>query len=307
MRTAFINTLIELARTDNRVFLLVGDLGYSVVESFAQEFPDRFLNVGVAEQNMMGIATGLALSGKIVFTYSIVNFPTLRCVEQIRNDLCYHNANVRIVAVGGGLAYGVQGITHHGTEDIAIMAALVNMTVIAPGDPVETALAVRASLEWKGPCYIRLSRGSEPVIHQVPPDFRIGKAIALRDGKDVTLIATGAILYNALQAADRLVKDGIRTRVLSMHTVKPLDAEAVLLSAVRTGAIVTVEEHRTNGLGSAVATVLATSLDDRHFPLLTLGLKDEFPQEIGSHKYLLQKAGLSVEGIQATVKRFLQR
>jgi len=305
VRTAFINTLIELARTDERIFLLVGDLGYSVVEPFAQEFPNRFINVGVAEQNMIGVATGLALCGKIVFAYSIVNFPTLRCLEQIRNDVCYHNANVRIVAVGGGLAYGSLGMTHHGTEDVAIMAALANMTVIAPRDPVETALAVRASLGWKGPCYIRLSRGGDAVIHQTPPIFRIGKAISIRNGKDVTLIATGAIVQNALKAADQLAEEGIDARVLSMHTIKPLDVDAVLSSALETGAIVTIEEHKTNGLGNAVANVLGTSLGSECPPLLTLGLTDEFPKETGSHRYLLQTAGLSTESIKRSVERFV--
>src|SRR5215469_2111226 len=211
MRNTFIETLCALAEEDERVWLLSGDLGYSVLERFATRFPRRYLNMGVAEQNMTGVAAGLALSGKIVFTYSIANFPVMRCLEQIRNDVGYHNANVKIVAVGGGLAYGTAGYTHHGVEDIAVMRMMPNMTVIAPGDPTETRLATHAILHHDGPCYLRLGKGGEPTIHTEPPDFQIGQAITLRSadsGDDVTLISTGAILAETLPAADRLAAGG---------------------------------------------------------------------------------------------------
>ena len=185
MRTAFFKTLVEIAETDLRINLVVGDLGFGVVEPFVQRFPDRFLNVGVAEQNMSGVAAGMALCGKTVFTYSIANFPTLRCLEQIRNDICYHRANVKIVAVGGGLMYGALGMTHHATEDLAIMRALPEMTVVAPGDPLEAAHATRALAATPGPGYLRLGRAGEPAVHQGPIDFRIGRAIMLRDGSDL--------------------------------------------------------------------------------------------------------------------------
>src|ERR1700679_3509777 len=174
MRGAFFRTLMEVAEHDNRVFLLVGDLGFGVVEPFVKKFPDRFLNVGVAEQNMTGIAAGLALSGKIVFTYSIANFPILRCLEQIRNDVCYHNANVKIVSIGGGYSYGSLGMTHHATEDIAILRALPGMVVVAPGDPIETEAATRAVTEHDGPCYLRLGRAGEPNIHSAGIKFHLG-------------------------------------------------------------------------------------------------------------------------------------
>ena len=307
MRAAFIQSLIECARTNERLFLLVGDLGYSVVEPFRQEFPDRFINVGVAEQNMTGIATGLALSGKIVFTYSIANFPTLRCLEQIRNDACYHNANVKIVAVGGGLAYGAQGMTHHATEDLAIMRALPNMTVVAPGDPIETALATRAIIEWPGPCYLRLGKAGEPVVHKTSPDFQIGKAITVREGKDVTLIATGGILSNAMQAAERVAQQGIQARVLSMHTLKPPDTEAVLAAAQQTKAIITVEEHSViGGLGSAVAEVLAES-GNSHITFKRIGIRDEFCSQVGSQEYLRGIYGLSVDGIIDAIELLMRR
>ena len=302
MRTAFIDKLCEITERNERVWLLTGDLGFSVLERFYNRFPERYINVGVAEQNMTGIATGLALSGKIVFTYSIANFPTLRCVEQIRNDVCYHDANVKIVAVGGGLVYGAQGVTHHGTEDLAIMRALPNMTVVAPGDPIEAALATRAIVERPGPCYLRLGRAGEPIVHQALPAFQIGKAITVREGGDITLIATGGMLYNTAQAAEQLARQEVQARVLSMHTLKPLDTEAVLAAAKETGAVMTIEEHSMiGGLGSAVAEVLAEA-DSQDVTFKRLGIPDAFCSQVGSQEYLRKAYSLSVDGIVETVQ-----
>src|SRR6266480_7640900 len=212
----------------------------------------------VAEQNMTGIAAGMALSGKIVFTYSIANFPILRCLEQVRNDVCYHNANVKIVAVGGGLAYGSLGSTHHATEDLAIMRALPRMVVMAPGDPTEAEAATQAAAVHPGPCYLRLGRAGESKVHRGEIDFQLGKAIQLRDGKDLTLISTGGLLETAVQVAESLRHTDLQTRVLSMHTVKPLDSDAILTAARETGAVFTLEEHSVvGGLGGAVAELLA--------------------------------------------------
>ena len=184
MRTAFIQTLFELAEKDERINLIVGDLGYSVVEQFAERFPERYLNVGVAEQNMTGVAAGMALCGKVVFTYSIANFPTLRCLEQIRNDVCYHNVSVKIVSVGGGLAYGSLGMSHHGSEDIAILRSLPNMVVVAPGDPIEARLATEAIASHSGPCYLRLGKAGELSVHRPGVEFRLGKCDTdLRDAR----------------------------------------------------------------------------------------------------------------------------
>ena len=306
MRTAFIRTLIDLARGDERIFLLVGDLGHSVVEPFAQEFPDRFINIGVAEQNMTGVATGLALSGKIAFTYSIGNFATLRCLEQIRNDVCYHSANVKIVSTGSGLAYGALGMTHHATEDLAIMRALPNMTVVAPGDITETMLATQAIVEWPGPCYLRLTKPDGPVTPQAASNFQIGKAVMIRNGSDVTLIAIGGILYNTVQAAERLERQRIQVRVLSMHTLKPLDAEAVLAAAQETSAIITVEEHSIiGGLGSAVAEVLADS-SNLSIAFKRIGINDLFCPQVGSQEYLRKAHSLSVEGIVKAVQSLMK-
>jgi len=307
MRTAFIETLFELAQADERITLIVGDLGFGVVTPFMEHLPKQFVNAGVAEQNMTGLAVGMALSGKIVFTYSIANFPTLRCLEQVRNDVCYHNANVKIVAVGGGMAYGSLGISHHATEDIAIMRALPNMVVVAPGDPVEARLATRAVAAWDGPCYLRLGRDGEPTVHLYEPEFRLGRAITVRDGSDLTLIVTGSLLSEAVAAAHMLAGRGIHARVLSMPTVKPLDTEAVLKAARDTPAIITVEEHSIiGGLGGAVAEVLVES-DVRPAAFKRIGLKDVFSSKVGDQRYLRPEYGLDAAGILRTVESVLEQ
>ena len=295
---------MELAECDDRIHLLVADIGFGVVETFAQKFPDRFLNVGVAEQNLTGIAAGIALSGKIVFTYSIANFPILRCLEQIRNDVCYHKANVKMVSVGGGYSYGPLGMTHHATEDIAILRALPEMTVVAPGDPLEVRAGTRAVVEHPGPCYLRLGRAGEPTLHDATINFELGKAIQVRDGDAITIISTGAMLQNALQVADKLAARGLQARVLSMHTVKPLDENALLAAARETRAVVTLEEHSIiGGLGGAVAECLAES--GIQVPFKRLGLPSAFSSHIGSQDYLRAKSDLSPDAILYALEQIL--
>jgi transketolase len=296
MRSAFIGTLVEIARQKQNIFLLVGDLGYNVVEPFAREFPDRFINTGIAEQNMTGVAAGLALCGKIVFTYSIANFPTLRCLEQIRNDICYHNANVKIVSVGGGLTYGSLGITHLGIDDLAAMRALPKMTIVVPGDLFEAAEATRAITEINGPCYLRLTK-PDGELNAKSHIFKIGRAVKLREGRDITLIANGGMLYTAYLAAEQLSKAGVEARVLSMHTLKPLDAEAICVSAQETEGIITIEEHNIiGGLGSAVAEILAeVGIAGGRFK--RMGINDSFPTQTGSQDYLRNIYCLSTQGI----------
>ena len=258
MRTAFIETLLDLAEHDARIWLLCGDLGYSVLERFAGRFPDRFVNVGVAEQNMTGVAAGLALCEKIVFTYSIANFPIMRCLEQIRNDVCYHGLNVNIVAVGGGWAYGSQGYTHHALEDLAVMRAMPNMQVIAPGDPLETRLATRAIVEWPGPCYLRLGKAGEPNIHETGIQLEIGHVIRMRSGTDALMISIGGMLQTTLAAVESAAQLGVSVAVWSSPSLKPLDTQAIVAAATQYPLIMTVEEGNVNGgLGSAVAEVLA--------------------------------------------------
>jgi len=306
MRTAFLKELFELAKQDERIVLIVGDLGFGVVGPFMEQLPRQFINAGVAEQNMTGMAAGLALSGKIAFTYSIANFPTMRCLEQVRNDVCYHNANVKVVSVGGGFTYGAMGATHHAIEDLAVMRALPGLVVVAPGDPVEARAATRAIVSYSGPCYLRLGKAGEPIVHTSAIDFELGKAICMREGADATLISTGGILQNTVRAAERLAAEGIQTRVLSMHTLKPLDVDAVLAAARETEAIFTIEEHSVlGGLGTAVAEVLAEA-EGLKAPLKRLGVPAAFSPHIGSQDYMLQCHGLTPEAIAKTVSETLQ-
>jgi transketolase len=307
MRGAFFSALLELAEKDERVNLVVGDLGFGVVEEFARRFPKRFLNAGVAEQNMTGIAAGMALSGKIVFTYSIANFPILRCLEQVRNDVCYHNANVKIVAVGGGLAYGALGATHHATEDLAILRSLPQIAVVAPGDPLETEAATRAVTAHAGPCYLRLGRAGEARVHRTQIDFVLGKAIVMREGTDATLISTGGMLGTAMQVTDVLSAAGVQMRLLSMHTVRPLDTAALESAVLETGAVFTLEEHSVvGGLGGAVAEFLAENWEA---PVVfkRFGLPSDFSCFVGSQEYMRARHGLSAESVALGIRAKMEK
>ena len=304
MRTTFIKTLSELAAEDERVWLVTGDLGFSVLERFAERFPGRYLNAGVAEQNMTGMAAGISTTGKVVFTYSIANFPIMRCLEQVRNDICYHNLNVKITAVGGGFGYGSAGYTHHGLEDLAVMSALPNMTVLAPGDPVETRLAVHAAVACPGPVYLRLGKGGEPVVHTAQPRFEIGKAITLQRGSDLTLVSTGAILAVVMTAARALEAEGFSVGVLSMPSLVPFDRTALLSAAAGSRALLTVEEHGPGGLGSRAAEVLAQAGAGARFATLTA---DRSHMHLaGSQTYLRDHSGLSIADITARARELIQ-
>ncbi len=306
MRSVFNEKLLEIARRDPRIFMVLADIGYGEIEPFAEECPDRFFNVGVAEQNMTGIACGVAMEGNIAVTYSIANFPTLRPLEQIRNDVCYHNANVKIVIIGGGLAYGSLGISHHSTEDLAIMRALPNMVVLAPSDFAEARAATEAMIEHDGPVYYRCGYKNEPPIHQGEIDFQIGRAIQVRDGGDATLIYAGTVGYNALLATESLAQSGINCRLISMHTVKPIDNDSVIKAAEETGAIITVEEHNMNGgLGGAVAEVLAENCQAA-VKFRRLALPDVNVTKVGSQEWLLAQYGLDPAGIVRSVKEVLK-
>jgi transketolase len=303
MRTAFVEELTRLAREDDRITLVVGDLGFGVVVNFAGEMPKQFVNAGVAEQHMTGLAAGLAMSGKIALTYSIANFPVVRCLEQIRNDVCYHNANVKIVAVGGGMAYGSLGMTHHATEDLAFMRAMPNLVVIAPNDPVEARLATRAVIQHEGPAYLRLGRQGEASVHTADPDFVIGKAIVVRDGKDLTIVAGGGMLQNAIQAAEILEREHrLAARVLSLHTLKPFDDAALADAARDTGAVFTLEEHSViGGVGGAVAESLLEGAV-RPAVFRRIGLPGHtFSSKVGDQDYLRREFGLDAESVAQTI------
>ena len=307
MRTAFIDTLYDLARRDPRIMLVVGDLGFGVVDRFARDLPNQFLNAGVAEQNMTGVAAGLAMCGKTVVTYSIGNFPLLRCVEQVRNDICYHNANVKIVCVGGGLAYGALGMSHHATEDLAVARALPNLTVVAPNDAAEAAAATRAIIQSDGPCYLRLGRSGEASVLPTGNAFVLGKAVRVRDGRDVMFIAGGGLSAVALEAAEELSRLDIDVGVLSVHTLKPLDQSSILTAASEASAVFTIEEHsRYGGLGGAVSELL---MEHAVRPLVfaRLGLDDQYVSVGGAQGDLRARFGLDASGIVRSVCQMTER
>lgn len=308
MRTAFINALMECAAADETIWLLCGDLGYSVLEPFAKRFPERFINVGVAEQNMVGVATGLALNGNKVICYSIGNFATLRCFEQIRNDICYHDANVKVVSVGGGLVYGSHGYTHHTIEDLGVMRTLPNLAIIAPGDPVEVRLATKWMLkEFTGPCYLRIGKAGETIVHQNDLVFTYGRMIEIRQGRDVLLISTGGVLELALNVAAVLETQNIKAGVASCPFFKPLDSDYLLEQASRYHVFATLEEHtRYGGLSEAVAGVLAMAgaracLSAHYVPELALkGIG-------GNHASMLARAGLTPAAVVSRLLPMLER
>lgn len=307
MRDTFIRVLEEIVEKDKNVFLITGDLGFGVLKNYWETYPDQFINAGIAEQNMIGLATGMALEGKTVFVYSIGNFPTLRCLEQIRNDAAYHNANVKVVAVGGGFSYGSLGMSHHATEDIAILRALPNVMVMAPGDIIETEAAVRAIYEWQGTCYLRLGRGGGKAIHKGPIDFKIGRAIKLMDGNRVAILSTGEILDEANLAASELNKKGISTALYSFPSVKPIDADIIKKCALDAKLIVTVEEHNViAGFGGAVAEIIS-SMDGNRAKQIKIGLEDTYSSVVGSQEYLRYYYGMSASKIVSKVMRELDK
>lgn len=302
MRDAFVGVLMRLAEENPDIVLVTGDLGFGVLTPFKEKFPAQYVNAGVAEQNMTGIATGLAVAGKVVFTYSIANFPTLRCLEQVRNDACYHNANVKIVAIGGGFSYGALGFSHHATEDLSIMRALPDITVVVPGDIWETEQATEQIVHTEGTVYFRLDKGPAPQSHSPGDVFQLGKARMVREGRDVTLMASGGVLAEALPAAEELAGEGIECRILSMHTLKPLDTEAVIAACRETGGIVTIEENTVEGgLGGAVSEVcLESGVSPRWFH--RVGLRAGFSSIVGSQQYLRGVYGIDAKAIAGVVK-----
>ena len=292
MRDAFFAALTELAADDERIWALTGDLGINLFDDFERVAPGRYLNVGIAEQNLVGVAAGLAYAGKVSFAYSIAPFVTSRPHDQVRVDVAMANANVKLVGVGGGVAYGYLGPTHHAIEDLAITRALPGMTVLAPGDPAEARRATRAALAHDGPVYLRLGKNGEPAALPEGASFTLGRALTLREGADVTLASTGAILPETLAAAEALAGVGVEATVLHYGTVKPFDAETLCEAAARTRGVVTLEEHSViGGLGSAAAEALAEA--GAGAKLRRLGLPDAFAHEVGSREHLLRHFGLT--------------
>ncbi|WP_217634000.1 transketolase family protein [Raineyella antarctica] len=291
-----------MAAKDSSVHLVTGDLGFGVLKPYWERFPDQFTNAGIAEQNMTSFAAGMALEGKTVFTYSIGNFPTIRALEQIRNDCAYHEANVKIVCVGGGFVYGSLGMSHHATEDLAIMRGLPNVTVMAPSDPSQAQLATEAIYAHPGTCYLRLGRGGEPELNCPSEGFQIGRAMPVFDGNDAALLFTGAIGDEVLEARRLLAAEGVSVAVVSFPTVKPIDADAIADLATRFGVLVTVEEHNVvGGFGGSVAEVLS-ELPNPRARLVRIGLDDRYSSIVGSQKYLRDVYGMSARKIAARVR-----
>lgn len=300
MRTNFINQLIEEARRNEKIFLLVGDLGYHVIEPFAEEFPNRFLNVGIAEQNMAGIAAGLAMTGYNVYFYSIGNFPTIRCLEQIRNDIAYHQANVKVVSVGAGYAYGSLGATHQATEEIGALRVLPNMVVATPGDPLEARAITKISASYDGPMYIRLGKAGEKTVHSEDSiDLKIGDicSVITREGNQTAVFACGNILDAALH---QINEENLNYDLYSVPFVKPINKEQ-LINIVKThpAGLITIEEHQKScGMGSAIVEILNDLYYEGNIEVYPkvkrIAIPDEFADVVGTQVFLREHEGLKL-------------
>ena len=308
MRRTCLNMVFELAKRDPRVVFVGSDLGPGVLDDMKKEMPDRFYMEGVSEQAIVGIAAGLAMEGYIPYVNTIATFLTRRCYEQVAVDLCLHDLPVRLIANGGGLVYAPLGPTHLATEDIAIMRALPNMTVVAPADAEEMKRFMETTLDWPHPIYIRLGKGGDPVVTQPEQGFSIGKAIYLRHGADVSIITTGIMAGRAIEAAEILSGKGVECGVLHVPTVKPLDDHAILEVARKGSLIVTIEEHTVaGGFGSAVTELLVDRLEEALPRILRLGIQDEFPSEYGSQDSMLETFGLQPPAIANSVLQLVSR
>lgn len=307
MRNVFVENLIKMAKQDKDLILLTGDLGFQAFEEFVQKYPRQFYNLGNAEANMVGVAAGLALAGKKVCVYSIVPFITMRCYEQIRNDVCQPNLNVNFIGVGGGFSYGIQGFSHNAIEDLAVMRVLPNMTVLCPADKVEAKLAVREAFKSTSPVYLRLGKAGQKKIYARQPKFKIGQGLLVKSGHDLTLVSIGNIIENVLEVAERLKKQGLSVRIISMPCLKPFDRKIILKAAKETKVIFTIEEHSLiGGLGSSVAeTLLETDYSDILFK--RFAVPDQYCQEIGSQAYLCKINGLSVSQITKDILKSIKK
>lgn len=304
-RDGFGDALLELGKENLYVVALCADLTESTrVEKFAKKYPERFVEVGVAEQNMMGLAAGMALSGKIPFIASYATFSPGRNWDQLRVSVAYSNTNVKVMGAHSGLTVGADGATHQGLEDMAITRVLPNLVVVSPCDYEETFKAVKAAAAWPGPVYVRFGREKTPSFTTKETPFEIGKASVLREGTDVTIFGTGPLLYKALEVSEELGKEGVNVEIINISTLKPLDAASVMISAKKTGAVVTVEEHQiTGGLFGAISECLAQNFP---VPIEAVGMPNQFG-ESGKPEELLEKYGMGVGAIKEAVKKVLAR
>lgn len=306
MRDAFIRAIYSETKKNRNVLCLVGDIGQFLLRDYIRDFPGNFYNLGAAEGNMMGVASGLALSGKIPFVYTITPFATSRAYEQVKDDVCYNGANVKIVGIGSGISYGTMGSTHHSLEDLAIMRVLPGMTILAPGDPQEVEEAMMAAVRIRGPVYIRLTLVSKPLSYD-RGTFKVGKARIVKKGLDAAIITFGDTVPVALEAADMLVTQKIESYVINMHTIKPLDTNLIGKLASTCKAIVSLEEHSAvGGLGSAIAEVLAQNNTNKT-KFKILGFADVFSKEYSKDKRkLLEAYGMSSNHVATEIKKLCQ-
>ena len=302
MRQACLDMVYQLAKGDERIFFIGSDLGVGTLDQFKSEMPARFFMEGVSEANILGMAAGLAMEGKIVYVNTIATFITPRCFEQIVLDLCLHNVNVRLIGNGAGLVYAPLGPTHLAIEDIAILRAVPNMTILAPADADEMRRLMPLTVDHQGPMYIRLAKGYDPIVTNDNVPFAIGKAIPMKEGADALIVTTGIGLQSALEASEALGGQGIETAVVHCPTVKPLDVETILAYTAPVRTVVTIEEHTSiGGLGSAVAEIIAEAGFDPGKRFKRLGIPDMFPDEYGSQESLMERFSLTSESLVSTV------
>jgi len=307
MRRTCLDLIYELAKVDERIFFIGSDLGQGTLQKFKAEMPERFFMEGISEANVIGLAAGLALEGKIPYVNTIATFITRRCFEQIVLDLCLHKVKVRLVGNGGGLVYAPLGPTHEVIEDLAILRAVPNMTILAPADAEEMKRLMPQTVDWPGPIYIRLAKGFDPIVTRADVPFEIGRGLPMRSGSDALILTTGVTLGPALEAAEELSRRGVEAAVLHLPTLKPLDSQAILDLAARPGVIVSVEEHTViGGLGGAVAEVLAEAGFDRPKRFKRLGLPDAFPDQYGSQASLLERYRITSQEIVSVVTGLIQ-
>lgn len=303
MRTAYLDTLYELASKDKRVYALISDNGAIVYDKYRRDFASQYLNLGISEANMLGMAAGMASCGKIPFAYTIGAFLAYRAFEFIRNDICIQEQNVKIVGTGAGEVYSALGPTHHSTEDLGGLRTLPHLTVLCPASPLEVKKATQAAYEQEGPVYLRLGTNKEPELYNNDYLFKIGKGVTLKDGKDITLIGTGSILKDVLDAANKLQQEGIAARVINIHTLKPIDNELIIKAIEETKKIITIEDHSViGGLGSAVAEIIAES--GKGVAFRRIGLHD-FSKGYGSYTQVKEVNGIGIEQIIDSVKVLL--
>lgn len=307
MRKTCLNMVYQLAKNDDRIFFIGSDLGIGVLEQFKVEMPERFFMEGVSEANVVGMAAGLALEGKIPYVNTIGTFITRRCFEQLALDVCLHNVNVRLIGNGGGLVYAPLGPTHLAIEDVAILRALPNMTIVAPADANEMRRLMPLTVDYKGPIYIRLAKGYDPIVTRDDVPFQIGKAIPMREGSDALVVTTGITLKLALQAANELSTEGIGVGILHMPTIKPLDQEAFLNRATEVPVIITIEEHTVmGGLGSAIAEIVAEANFHPAKRFKRIGLPDRFPDKYGSQNSLMMRYEVTSEKLVSVIQNQLR-